>query len=95
MSMLFATDFPDSVHAVITLDHRRMPIPRSRKPKMLSIRGNDYAADSDVIPDKNECERHAIRIVNLEDVGHSDMDDKGTRRQHARIIRHILDFLEP
>ncbi|MBB5621242.1 hypothetical protein HDE69_002295 [Pedobacter cryoconitis] len=45
MSMLFATQHPELVDKVISLDNRRMPFPRVSKPRIYSLRSSDQPAD--------------------------------------------------
>ena len=52
VSALLAQEQPALVTALVTLDNRRYPLPRTASPRVLSIRaGNDIPADPGVIPD--------------------------------------------
>ncbi len=93
-SMLFAQEHPELVETVISLDNRRMPIPRTATPRILSIRSSDQTADDGVIPTSEEQARCGIRVVKLPATIHNDMWDGGTAEQKAEIIRHIAAFLE-
>lgn len=93
MVMLAATEYPNLADKVISLDHRRMIIPRTAQPKIMTLRGCDYPADNGVLPSKSEQERYNIVVVDLDGIGHSDMCKNGTSEQHDRINKQIYDFI--
>jgi predicted dienelactone hydrolase len=92
-SMLFATEHPSRVRAVISLDSRRMPFPRKKQPRILSLRSSDQPADDGVLPSPEEQLRLAMTIVKLPATTHNDMWDAGTDAQKAEILRYIDQFL--
>lgn len=94
MTMLFASKYPEMMSKAISLDHRRMIMPRIAKPQILTLRGCDYGADKNVLPTPDEQQKYHIDVINLEGVKHGDMDDKGSSRQHEGMLKHIYDFLE-
>jgi len=89
ISMLFATEFPDNVKSVISLDHRRMPIPRSNKFKILSIRADEFQADKGVIPNISDLKKYNIEIVGLNNVEHNYLRDNATEKTKAEILDRI------
>ena len=93
MSMLLTRDHPELVHAVISLDNRRMPFPRTKQPRILSIRSSDQPADEGVIPSPEEQAQLGITIVKLPATKHDDMWDRATDAQKGEILRHIDAFL--
>ncbi|WP_165041757.1 alpha/beta hydrolase [Dysgonomonas sp. ZJ709] len=93
MTMLFAAKYPSLTKRAISLDHRRMPMPRANSPKLYSLRGSDFEADKDVLPTADEQKKYSITIVKLDDVKHGDMDDKGSPAQLEKINRYLLEFL--
>jgi len=93
ISMLFATEFPENVRSCITLDHRRMPIPRTDKVKIMTIRADEYSADNGVIPSVSELEKYKIEIVNLKNVGHNYLRDNATKQTKEIIINRIEKFV--
>ena len=94
ISMLFATEHPELVSTVISLDHRRMPIPRIHKPRILSIRASDYEADPGVLPTLEEQQKTGIQLLELgEFAKHNDMDDTGSQELKALILEAINTFL--
>lgn len=94
MSVLFAEEHPELVENLITLDNRRLPLPRTAKPRVLSLRSSDAPADPGVLPSEKEQTDLGMRIVPLVDVEHNAMSDRGTAEQRAEITRLILAFLD-
>jgi dienelactone hydrolase len=92
-SMLFAHEHPGLVHMVLSLDNRRMPLPRTERPRVFSIRSSDQPADDGVIPPADERARLGMKVVTLPATVHDDMWDGATEGQKAEILRHIDDFL--
>lgn len=94
MVMLAATEYPDLADKVISLDHRRILIPRTSRPKMMTLRGCDYPADDGVLPSNTEQEQYNIIVVNMNGISHSDMCKNGTAEQHDKINKLIYHFLK-
>lgn len=93
MAMLFATEHPQLVTKVITLDNRRMPFPRVRHPAIYSLRSMDQPADEGVLPTADEQRKTGIKVITLKNTKHSEMDDSGKDAQKAEIISLIAGFL--
>lgn len=93
MTMLLAERHPEALRRAISLDHRRMPIPRRLHPRLASLRGCDYEADPDVLPSEEEARRCGIVLIRYDDIAHGDMDDKSSREKHDRLCRDILRLL--
>lgn len=94
MTALFPQKYPDVAENIITLDHRRMPLPRDEKPRILSLRSSDQVADEGVLPDPEEQRKWDISIIFLSDMPHNDMDDHANNQQRENIRFHILQFLK-
>ncbi|MES2555667.1 MAG: class A beta-lactamase, subclass A2 [Bacteroidota bacterium] len=95
MSLLFAKNHPKWVTHVITLDHRRMPIPPNTWPKVLSFRASDFEADPGVLPTSEAQEMYGIQIVDLgENAKHGDLCDSGSEALQQRILKEMLKFLK-
>jgi hypothetical protein len=93
MSMLFAHKYPGLADKIISLDSRRMPFPRVKQPKILSLRSSDQFADEGVLPSEEEQKKFGIRIIPLKNTRHNDMEDHASEVQRKEINRYILDFL--
>ena len=83
MTMLFATRYPQLINKAISMDHRRMIMPR----------GCDYDADSGVLPTEKEQEQFRMKVVKLDGITHSNMGENGTEEQHNLINQYIYGFL--
>jgi hypothetical protein len=94
MSILTAKDHPELIRKVITLDHLRMPIPHVSKPQFSSLRSTDKTADSLVIPSEEICSKNGIKIIQLKQITHNEMNDEGSRKQKKQINQIIQKILE-
>ncbi|MGI4885517.1 MAG: serine aminopeptidase domain-containing protein [Janthinobacterium lividum] len=94
VAMLFAREHPALVRRVVSLDNRRMPFPRARRPRVLSLRSNDQVADSGVVPTPAEQRRFGCTVVQLPATLHNDMWDGATPAQQQEINALIARFLE-
>lgn len=65
------------VRSIITLDHRRVPLPRDTRIRILSIRASDYPADKGVLPTEAEQALHGACIVEIPKAKHNDIADFG------------------
>ena len=93
ISMLFSQKYPEQVSA-ITLDHQRMPIPRTNKPRILSIRADEVEADKGLLPTEDEQKTFGIKIVNLKNTKHADLSDAGSTETKKQVSAIILEFLK-
>lgn len=93
MTALFAHMYPELVSKVITLDNRRMALPRTKKPRIYSLRSSDLPADEDVLPTEEEQKKFRITIIKLPDTIHNHMDNDANERQRKEIIGYTMKFL--
>lgn len=94
MTMLFAHKYPQFVDKAISLDNRRMALPRTKHPKIYSLRADDDPADEGVLPTSEEQQRYGIKVVHLPNVKHGEMSSYGTEEQHQVINKHVLGFIK-
>ncbi|MDB5135781.1 MAG: esterase [Mucilaginibacter sp.] len=92
IAMLIANEYPKFARIVISLDNRRVPFPRSNRPKIFSIRSSDQPADADVLPTAEEQKKYNIKIVKVNTI-HNDMGGMGTDAQLQEINKYIMDYL--
>jgi pimeloyl-ACP methyl ester carboxylesterase len=92
ISMLFAQLHPDLVECVLSLDNRRMPLPRTRKPFVCSIRSSDQPADEGVLPTHREAEDLHMRVL-TSSVPHNNMGDAGTPEQRLELVKMVLALM--
>lgn len=93
MVMLCAQEHPKLAWRVISLDNRRMPLPRARRPRLLSLRSSDQRADYGVLPTLVEQTKYRIRIAQLPVTRHNDMSDGATADQKYEMNGIISGFL--
>lgn len=93
ISVLFAKENPSRVHSLITLDHRRMPIPLSKEYKTLSFRADEFETEQGLIPSSNDQQKYGIEIVYLKNVNHNYLRDIATKKTKSTVIFSILEFL--
>lgn len=94
MTMLFASEYPGLIKKAVSLDHRRMKMPRCEAPRIYTLRGCDYKAEEGVIPTPEEQEKYHIVVLRLDGIGHGDMDNKGSEGQHEKIRRYVYKILK-
>jgi pimeloyl-ACP methyl ester carboxylesterase len=94
-SAQFAADHPDRVSGLISLDSRRVALPRSTGIHVLTIRASDTTADPGVLPDEEERRRYGSCVVRIEGARHNDMQDAGSEELKAGILSAIDTFLAP
>jgi dienelactone hydrolase len=93
MTMLFATEHPEKVRIALSLDNRRMPMPRLRKPKICSLRSSDHVADPGVLPSPTEQAMFGMSIIAVP-VKHDDMWDGATSDQKKAMLEAIGKCLD-
>lgn len=93
MSMLLGQQYPSLVDKIISLDNRRVAFPRTKQPKIFSLRSSDQTADEGVLPTLEEQQKYGISIIPLKNTTHSNMDNSGTEEQKKEINRYVLSFL--
>ena len=90
--MLFAQKYPELVSKVISLDNNHVPLPRTKKPEVFSLRAYNTTPDKGVLPTPEEQKEFNITIVELQDISHIEMCF-GTDAQKEEINRYIYGFL--
>ncbi|MGS0496478.1 alpha/beta hydrolase [Pseudoalteromonas sp. S1727] len=93
ISALYAAIYPNEVSAVITLDHRRMLLPRNKNILVLTLRGSDYPADADVLLNERELSQYPVKQITIEQARHNDMYDGGSKWLIERMRNEINAFL--
>jgi predicted esterase len=92
MTVLFAHKYPDLVFRIISMDNRRMPLPKVSIPKIYTLRSNDYPADEGVLPTKQEQEKYEITVQFIP-INHSNMDNDATTEERKIINNYIEKYL--
>lgn len=94
-SAQFAADNPSRVSSLISLDNRRVALPRSADINVLTIRASDTTADPGVLPNKKERDHYSTCVVHIKGSRHKDMQDAGSEQLKAKIVSAIDTFLAP
>lgn len=95
MVALFAHKYPGLAAKIITLDNRRMALPRTKQPpRVYSLRSSDQAADAGVLPAPEEQKRWRMTVISLPHTIHNDMDNQATPAQRQEITQYVLGFLQ-
>lgn len=85
---------PPFVRRIITLDHRRVPLPRTKDVKVLSIRASDFEADNGVLPTESEKAEFGICITEITDSKHNDMSDFGPVSLKSQVQKVVREWLK-
>lgn len=93
MTALFAAKHPELTYKIITMDNRRMYLPRTSLPKIYTIRSNDYPADEGVLPSPEEQEKYHITVQPTQ-INHGHMDNKGSEEEKDLLNKLILEYIE-
>jgi len=94
MTALFPQKYPNIVAKIITLDNRRMALPKTKSVKVYSLRSSDQPADEGVLPTAKESKKYRMSIVKLANTPHNDMDDNANAAQRKEIQEYTLAFLK-
>lgn len=92
MAALFANQHPNLVYKLITMDNRRMFLPRTSVPKVYTLRSNDYPADEGVLPNEEEQRKYHMTVQPTL-INHGQMDNKGTDGEKKILTDFILKYL--
>lgn len=94
MTALFPQKYPNIIQKIITLDNRRMALPRTSNPKVYSLRSSDQPADAGVLPTEEEQMQFGMTIIKLSNTKHNEMNDFGNKKQHTEINNYLLEFIK-
>ena len=94
MTALFPQKYPGIVRKIITMDNRRMALPRTKRPKVYSLRSSDLPADEGVLPELEDQKKFGIKIIMLKNTKHNEMDNDANDAQRKEINGYVLNFLK-
>ena len=99
LSALLATESPEQVSDLIALDHGRVPLPRTSRPRQLSLRSTERGPAPGALPKPEEQRRFGIRILPIARAKHMDFSDSGPgtirRKVVEQVLRQLNRFLTP
>jgi len=93
MTVLFAHKYPNLADRIISMDNRRMELPRTSNPKIYTLRSKDYPADEGVLPTEEELNKYNI-TVQFTDINHSSMDNDANETERKYLTTKILEYLK-
>lgn len=93
MTALFPQKYPNIAYKIITLDNRRMALPKTKDVKVYSLRSSDQKADEGVLPTEEEQKKFGIKVIKLKNTIHNDMDDHANNEQREEIRNYVMTFL--
>lgn len=93
MTVLFAYKYPNIADKIISMDNRRMELPRTSNPRIYTLRSKDYPADEGVLPAAEQLKKYNI-IVQFTDINHSSMDNDANETERKYLTTKILEYLK-
>ena len=94
ISAWLASENKAYIQKIITLDHRRVPLPRRHNIEVLSIRASDFPADKGVLHTLAEQEEYDSCIVTIPNAKHNDIADFGPVWLKEKINVLINNYLQ-
>ena len=82
------------ISQLITLDHKRVTLPKNEKVRVLSIRATEYPTKEDVLPTELEQKQYGSCVVELPDSKHMDLSDYGSNLAKQSMNDIIVGFLD-
>lgn len=83
-----------SVRALVTLDNRRVPLPRLPGLPVLTLRSADQPADPGVLPAPGASDGASICQLHLTETRHDDMNNDASPASQQRMINGVRAFLQ-
>ncbi|MBR9857075.1 MAG: alpha/beta hydrolase [Gammaproteobacteria bacterium] len=93
ISAWLANEGKDYIAGIITLDHRRVSLPKSDAVRVLSIRATEYPTVQAVLPTDAEQRQYNGCVVEIADSKHMDLTDYGTTRVKQAAAEMVEGFL--
>lgn len=93
ISVQAVAEDPAFAAVLVTLDHRRNPLPRSRVPRVLSLRAGEFPADPGVLPDADEQAAFGHCLLPMPEARHADLADSGPAGVKQRAAAALALFL--
>lgn len=82
------------MYQLITLDHKRVLLPKTRKIRVLSLRSPEYPTNAGVFPTEEEQKSYDICIVEIPASKHMDFTDFGVDEVQQKTINVVASFLK-
>ncbi|MEZ9455016.1 alpha/beta hydrolase [Vibrio splendidus] len=82
------------VSQLITLDHKRVTLPKSENIRVLSIRATEYPTKEGVLPTESEQKQYGSCVVEIPNSKHMDLSDYGSNLAKQSTNDIIIGFLD-
>lgn len=82
------------VSQLITLDHKRVTLPKSESIRVLSIRATEYPTKEGVLPTESEQKQYGSCVVEIPDSKHMDLSDYGSNLAKQSTNDIMIGFLD-
>ncbi|WMN61978.1 alpha/beta hydrolase [Pseudoalteromonas xiamenensis] len=94
ISAWYANATPKYVAAIVTIDSRRVLLPRNKDIRVLSIRGSDFPADANVLYSDSERATYPVCVKQIPNARHNDMSDYGPNWLTSTMSNAVSVFIE-
>jgi hypothetical protein len=81
------------VKQLITLDHKRVTLPKNNKIKVLSVRATEYPTKKGVLLTDSEQRQFGVCIIEIPNSKHMDLTDYGTEPVKHKVQKIVNGFL--
>ena len=93
ISAWLANEGKSYVSKVVTLDNRRVTLPKTPQIQVLSIRATEYPTVESVLLTVEEQENYHGCVIEIENSKHMDLSDYGSTRVKQRVELLVKGFL--
>ncbi|MBC3875537.1 alpha/beta hydrolase [Undibacterium flavidum] len=90
ISSRLANQSPAIVNTLITLDHRRVALPRTGPTRVLTFRADEFLPDPGVVPDQSS---EFVCVQKMKNTKHGDLDNNGPARIKEKLLIDLQQFL--
>ncbi|CCQ10509.1 hypothetical protein PALB_13760 [Pseudoalteromonas luteoviolacea B = ATCC 29581] len=94
ISAWYSNIWPQYVEAVVTLDSRRVPLPRNRGIKVFTIRASDFPADPTVLYEHDELKKFSACVITIPNALHNEMSDSGPSWLTEKMNQLIKGYID-
>jgi len=81
------------IKQLITLDHKRVTLPKNKKVKVLSITSPEYPIKKGVLLTNSERKDYGVCVIDIPNSKHMDLTDYGTPIVKEKVIQIVKKFL--
>ena len=93
ISAWFTKAYPERVKRLITLDHKRVPLPQFESMAILALTSPEYPIKVGVLPNAQQQTQYRDCVVSFADAKHMDFSDYGSAEIRARARAVVTRFV--